>query len=59
MVEKSGAQNITTCENQGNATWTEWSLKIKKKTFFFKVTGDNVKKDKKTDWNTSFNKKVY
>ena len=35
MVEKSGAQNITTCENQGNATWTEWSLKIKKKKLFF------------------------
>ena len=35
MVEKSGAQNITTCENQGNATWTEWSLKIKKNVVFF------------------------
>ena len=38
----------------------EWSLKIKEKHCFFKKTTVGWhKKDKKFDWNTSFNKKVY
>ena len=54
VVKKSGAQNITACENQGKATRNDWSLKIKKQKknkkqngFLKKIEGDNTKKTKR------------
>ena len=59
MLEKSGAQNITACENQGKQC--ELSDHWKSKKIFFKKENKRRwhKKDKKTDWNASFNKNVY
>ena len=59
MLEKSGAQNITACENQGKQC--ELNDHWKSKKIFFKKKNKRRwhKKDKKTDWNASFNKNVY
>ena len=56
MLEKPGAQNKTVCENQGKQRELSDHWKLKKKKTFLKITGW-CKKDKKIDWNTSFNKK--
>ena len=50
MLEKPGAQNKTECENQGKQRELSDYWKLKKITWW-------CKKDKKIDWNTSFNKK--
>ena len=59
MLEKSGAQNITACENQGKQCELSDHWKSKKKNIFFKNKKRWHKKDKKIDWNASFNKNVY
>ena len=51
MLEKPGAQNISACENQGKQRELSNHLESTKILF--------LKKDKKIDWNTSFNKRFY
>ena len=52
-LEKLGAQNITACENQ--CKQCELSDHWKLKNVFKKNKRGWRKKDKKIDWNTSFN----
>ena len=47
MLEKSGAQNITACENQGKQCELSDHWKSKKKLFFLKIRGDDTKKTKR------------
>ena len=54
-LEKRGAQNVAVCESQGEQRELNDHWKSIKR-FRKKIIGDDAKKDKKIDWNTSFNK---
>ena len=59
MLENPGAQNKAACENQGKQRELSDHWKSIKRCFWKKkkkLTGDDAKK---TNWNTSFYKKVY
>ena len=57
MLEISSAQNITACGNQGKQCKLSDHWKLKKNVFL-KNCWEWRKKDKKIEWNTSFNKKT-
>ena len=59
MLEKPGAQNIAACENQGKQRELSDHWKSIKTLFSKKNNRRWCKKDKKIDWNTSFNKRIY
>ena len=48
MLEKPGVQNLAACENEGKQ-WKPRMMKRKQQRM--------MKKDKKIDWNASFNKR--
>ena len=56
-LEKSGLQNIGTCEKQVKQCELSDHWTPIKKLLLKKTTGDDTKKDKKFDWNTSFDKR--
>ena len=51
MLEKPGVQNLAACENEGK----QWKPRMMKR----KKNREWCEKDKKIDWNTSFNKIFY
>ena len=58
MLEKLDSQNVAACENQGEQC--ELSNHRKSiRTFLKKHNREWHKKPEKTDWNASFNKRVY
>ena len=60
LIQKPSAQNIAACENQGEQRELSDNWKLIKTFFLIKknITGWHIK-DKKIDWNTSFNKRVF
>ena len=55
MPEKPGTQNTAACENQVKQQELSDHWKLIKMYFFKKKWQEWCNKDKKTDWNTSFN----
>ena len=57
MLEKPGAQIIAADENQRKQSKLSDHSKSIKRLFLKKIAGDDAKKGKNIDWNTSFNKR--
>ena len=56
MLEKPGAPNIGAFEKKGKPHDLSGHWKPIKTLLLKKITGGGTKKNKKIDWNTSFNK---